>query len=136
MIAMTVRIFADTNIFIYAESDDGDKTARAMEIIETHPVISVQVINETVNVLTRKYDFTLAEAHAIAESLLDLCEVVPVEVATVREAIRLARRYPLSHWDSLIVAAALRAGCDTLYSEDMQNGQIFDNRLTVVNPFR
>ena len=107
-----------------------------MEIIEARPVISVQVINETVNVLTRKYGFTLVEAHAIAESLLDLCEVVPVEVATVREAIRLARRYPLSHWDSLIVAAALRAGCDMLYSEDMQNGQVFDNRLTVVNPFR
>jgi len=137
---MTARIFADTNLIIYTESDDGDKTARAMKIIEASPVISVQVINEAVNVLTRKYGFTLAEAHVIAESLLDLCEVVPVEVATVREAIRLAirlaKRYSLSHWDSLIVAAALRADCDTLYSEDMQHGQVFDNRLTVINPFR
>ena len=46
-----------------------------------------------------------------------------------------AKRYALSHWDSLIVAAAPLAKCDTLYSEDMQHGQIFDGRLTVVNPF-
>jgi predicted nucleic acid-binding protein len=132
---MTVRVFADSNLFIYAESDDGEKTERARAIIEARPVISVQVINETVSVLTRKYGFTLAEAHEIAESLLDLCEVVPVEAATIREAVRLAKRYPLSHWDSLIVAAALLANCDTLYSEDLQHGQVIDGRLTVVNPF-
>jgi len=132
---MNARKFADTNLFIYAESADGEKTARSLEIIEAKPVVSVQVINETVNVLTRKYSFTLAEAHEVAEGLLDLCEVVPLEVATIREAIRLSKRYALSHWDSLIVAAALRAECDTLYSEDMQHGQTFDGRLTVVNPF-
>lgn len=132
---MTARLFADTNLFVYAESEDGPKTARSLAVIESQPVISVQVVNETVNVLTRKYGFTLAEAHEVAESLLDLCEVVPLEVATIREAIRLAKRYALSHWDSLIVAAALGANCDTLYSEDMQHGQVFDGRLTVVNPF-
>lgn len=51
---MAARVFADTNLFIYAESDDGDKTALALAIIESCPVISVQVINEAVNVLTRK----------------------------------------------------------------------------------
>lgn len=132
---MTARAFADTNLFVYAESEDGDKTVRALSIIEAQPVISVQVVNETVSVLTRKYGFALSEAHEIAESLLDLCEVVPVEAATVREAIRLARRYPLSHWDSLIVAAALLANCDILYSEDLQHGQVFEDRLTIVNPF-
>ena len=44
-------------------------------------------------------------------------------------------RYDLSHWDALIVAAALATDCDTLYSEDMQDGQVFDGRLTVKNPF-
>ncbi len=53
----------------------------------------------------------------------------------VKEAIALGERYQLSHWDSLIVAAALRANCDTLYSEDMQHGQLIDGRLTVINPF-
>jgi len=120
---------------VFFQEDDGDKSAIARALIEAHPVTSVQAINETVSVLTRKYGFTLAEAHEVAESLLELCEVVPVDAATVREAIRLARRYSLSHWDSLIVAAALLAGCDILYSEDLQHGQVFDGGLTIVNPF-
>lgn len=132
---MTVRAFADTNIVVYAESADAEKSRIAVGIMEQGPVISAQVINETVSVLTRKHRFTLTEAHEIAASLLDLCEVVPVDAATIREAIRLAASHALSHWDSLIVAAALIAGCDTLYSEDMQAGQTFDQRLTVANPF-
>jgi predicted nucleic acid-binding protein len=54
--------------------------------------------------------------------------VVPVDTDTVRKAIRLARRYGFSHWDSLIVAAALLAGCERLYSQDMQHGQVIDGR--------
>jgi predicted nucleic acid-binding protein len=132
---MTVRVFADTNLFIYAESQDQHKSACALTIIENSPVISTQVINETVSVLIRKHGFLISEAHEIAESLLDLCEVISVDAETVRKAIDLAKRYSLSHWDSLIVAAALMADCRTLYSEDMQHGLVFDNQLTVMNPF-
>lgn len=78
----------------------------------------------------------LSEAHEIAGSLLDLCDVMAVDVETVRKAIELTRQYSLSHWASLIVAAALLANCQTLYFEDMQDGQVFENRLTVVNPFK
>ena len=72
---MTDRVFADTNLFIYAESQNEDKAEIAIEIIQKSPVISTQVINETVSVLIRKHKFLLSEAHEIAESLLDLCEV-------------------------------------------------------------
>ncbi len=58
-----------------------------------------------------------------------------VDAHTIRKAIDLAKRYSLSHWDSLIIAAALLADCQTLFSEDMQHGQVFDNQLTVTNPF-
>jgi predicted nucleic acid-binding protein len=133
---MIVRAFADTNVIVYAQSDDDTKTAAAITVLETGPVISAQVVNETVSVLTRKHGFSLADAHQVAISLLAICEVVPLEADTIREAIRLTARYKLSHWDSLIVSAALLAGCDTLYSEDMQDGQVFDERLTVVNPFK
>jgi predicted nucleic acid-binding protein len=132
---MTARIFADTNLFIYAESQDQDKSSRAVAIIQDAPVISTQVINETVSVLTRKHGFLLSEAHEIAESVMDLCEVVAVDARTIRRAIEVAKRYSLSHWDSLIVAAALHADCQTLFSEDMQHGQVFDGQLTVLNPF-
>ena len=132
---MTARAFADTNIVVYAESADGEKTRIATAIMENAPVISAQVVNETVSVLTRKHRFTLPEAHDIATSLLDLCEVMPVNAGTIREGIRLAARYGLSHWDSLIVAAALAAGCETLYSEDLHTGQTIEQHLKVVNPF-
>lgn len=60
---------------------------------------------------------------------------MPVTAETIREAIRLAALYQLSHWDSLIVAAALLADCEILYSEDLQHQQLFEKRLRVVNPF-
>jgi predicted nucleic acid-binding protein len=78
-------------------------------------------------VLIKKYKYTLSEAHEIAESLLELCEIVPVDETTIRQAILLAKTYSLSHWDSLIVSSALLAGCNVLLTEDMQHGQVFNN---------
>jgi len=130
-----VRVFADTNVIVYAESDDGEKSVRARSIVESGPVISSQVVNETIAALASKFRFTRPDAYEVANALMDLCEVVPIDQRTVREAMTLALRYQLSHWDALIVAAALNAGCDVLYSEDMQHGQRIDDRLTIVNPF-
>ena len=130
-----MRIFADTNIAVYAESDDGEKSKRARAIIESSLVISAKVVDELIAALTRKYDFTRADAHEVASGLMDLCEVVPVDQGTVRRAMTIADRYQLSHWDALIVAAALEAGCDILYTEDMQDEQVFDGRVRVKNPF-
>ena len=109
-----MRAFAATNIIVYAQSDDGAKSAQAVALLEARIVISTQVVNEAVSVLTRKHGFTLADAHAIAADLLLACEVVPLDSHTIREAIRLAARYQFSHWDALIVAAAVIAGCNTL----------------------
>jgi predicted nucleic acid-binding protein len=55
-------------------------------------------------------------------------------VDTHDQALRIAERYGFQIYDSLIVAAALEAGCTTLYSEDMQDGQSIDT-LTIRNPF-
>ena len=133
---MAGKVFADTNLFIYAESADDEKSDIAYEIISKSPVISTQVINETVSVLTKKHGFLLSEAHEIAESLLVLCEVSAVDSGTIRKAIELTKRYAFSHWDSLIVASALHSNCTILYSEDMQQGQLIDDRLTIINPFK
>ncbi len=130
-----MRVFADTNVIIYAQSDDGEKTVKTVQVLEGGVVISAQVVNETISVLTAKHGFPLVEAHQIAAYLLASCEIVPLDANTIREAIRLSARYRLPHWDALIIGAALLANCDRLYSEDFQNGKIFDERLTVVNPF-
>jgi predicted nucleic acid-binding protein len=55
--------------------------------------------------------------------------------STILEAFRIAERYGFSFYDSLIISAALESGCNTLYSEDMQHGQLIENRLKIVNPF-
>lgn len=132
---MTVPVFVDTNVVVYALGRDGDKRDRARQILEQAPMISAQVVNETISVLLGKQKFTADEAYEVGEALMNMCRVSSLSENSVRLAIKLAKRHSLSHWDANIVAAALLAGCDTLYSEDMQDGQVFEGRLTVVNPF-
>jgi predicted nucleic acid-binding protein len=114
----------------------GDKQERAWQTLEQAPTISAQVVNETISVLLGKQKFTPDEAYEVGEALIKMCRVLPLSESSVRLAIQLARRYSLSHWDANIIATALLAGCGTLYSEDMQDGEVFEGRLTVVNPFR
>ena len=131
----TVPAFVDTNVAVYALGRDSDKKARAKQILDDAPVASSQVINEAISVLMGKQRFAREEAYEVADAIMKLVAVAPVTANTVRDAMTVGLRYGLSHWDSLIVAAALAAGCDTLYSEDMQDGQVFGDRLTVRNPF-
>ena len=63
------------------------------------------------------------------------CDVAAITPDMTELAMLIGERHQISHWDSLIVAAALVTGCDTLYSEDLQDGQVFEGRLTVKNPF-
>ena len=130
-----MRAFVDTNVLIYSQSNDGEKTAKAIILLEQYPVISTQVINEAISVLTRKCGVSRQNAYELADLWLDACEVESVTVSTIRQAMLLTQKHMLSHWDALIVAAAFLAKCDILYSEDMQHGYVFDNCLRVVNPF-
>ena len=130
-----MRAFVDTNVLVYSQSNDGEKTAKAIILLEQYPVINTQVINEAISVLTRKCGVSRQNAYELADLWLDACEVESVTVSTIRQAMLLTQKHMLSHWDALIVAAALLAKCDILYSEDMQHGYVFDNCLRVVNPF-
>lgn len=85
--------------------------------------------------LVGRQQFAREEAYEVADALMKLVAVAPVTANTVRQAMTVGTRYGLSHWDALIVAAALATDCDILYSEDMQHGQVFEDRLTVRNPF-
>ena len=132
---MTVRAFADTNIPLYALDVDAEKRKKTLALLRGNPVINVQVVNEFISVATGKMKLARPQSNRLARVMMKRCEVVTMDAAMVKEAIALGERYQLSHWDSLIVAAALRANCDTLYSEVMQHGQLIDGRLTVINPF-
>ena len=135
MSVMTGRCFADTNVAVYALDADPVRRRAALAVLKARPTISVQVVNEFLSVALGKMRLPRPTALRLAGILMQRCEIVDLSVEMVRSALDIGLRYQISHWDALIVAAALRIGCDTLYSEDLQDGQVFENRLTVRNPF-
>lgn len=132
---MIVRAFADTNVAVYCLDADATRRAKALAVMRSHPVISVQVVNEFLSVVLRRGRLPRETVIRLVRILMNRCEVMSVTRQTVETALYLGDRYQVSHWDSLIIAAALAAGCDTLFSEDLQHSQIFNGHLTVVNPF-
>jgi len=129
------RQFFDTNVLLYLLSADQAKARRAEELIAAGGWVSVQVLNEFASVASRKLHMPIAEIRECLEPIRSICGVVPVTADTHERALALAERYGLSIYDALIAAAALLAGCDTLYSEDLQHGQRIE-ALTIRNPFR
>ena len=78
----------------------------------------------------------LPEIREVAgRSIRAVCDVETVTVETHDRALAIVERYGFSLYDSLVIAAALNAGCRILYSEDLQHGQLIDRQLRVVNPF-
>jgi predicted nucleic acid-binding protein len=128
--------FFDTNVLVYIASGDIAKADRAEAAVAAGGAISVQVLNELANVARRKMQMSFADTHAFLNMLRGLLTVHPLTVETHETGLRLAERYGLSTYDAMIAASALHAGCDTLWSEDMQHGMVLDEGLRVVNPFR
>ena len=135
--------FLDSNIFVYLfdETDERKHTIAARLVqggLESGEAsISFQVVQETLNVLTRKLlrRATPAEAGRLMEEvLLPLWRGGP-SPALYRRGLELQERYSLSFYDALIVTAALEAGCTRLLSEDLQDGLRIE-RLTIENPFK
>jgi len=127
--------FFDTNVLLYLLSADTAKADRAEEVLALGGTISVQVLNEFAAVASRKLRMSWREVREVLSQIRAVCTVVPVTIETHEQALRIAERYGLSIYDALIVSAALLAGCKTLHSEDMQDGQIIERRLTIRNPF-
>jgi predicted nucleic acid-binding protein len=126
--------FADTNVVLYL-LDDGPKADRAEVILGQGPRISVQVLNEALVNCRRKAGLSWEEAGTFLEGVRALCLVENLTVQTHEVGRALGERYSFSVYDSMIVASALIAGCNTLWSEDMQDGLIVENQLRIVNPF-
>ena len=127
--------FFDTNVVLYLLSGDTGKADRAEELLAAGGLISVQVLNEFAAVASRKLRMAWPEIREVLAQVRAVCPVEPISVDTHERATLIAERHGLPIYDASIVAAALLAGCRTLYSEDMQDGQIFDRQLTIRNPF-
>ena len=127
--------FLDSNIVLYLASEDLAKADRAQELVAEGGTISAQVLNEIANISRRKMGLSWAETRNFLLMIRGLLKVEPITIEIHDVGISLAERYQLSVYDSLIVSAALSAECDTLLSEDLQNGLLINGRLRVLNPF-
>ena len=133
---MSGRAFFDTNILIYVVGQKDTRTDKADALLAGGGIISVQVLNELANVSRKKLRMSWEEIGEALDAISVLCpSPLPVTIDTHDAARRIAATYGYSMVDGLIAASALEAGCDTLFSEDLQNGQVIEGRLTIRNPF-
>jgi predicted nucleic acid-binding protein len=128
--------FFDSNVLLYLASGDTAKADRTEKLVESGGTISIQVLNELANVARRKMGLSWPETHAFLSTLREVLIVNPLTLEIHEAGLRLAERYKLSIYDAMIAAAALDAGCDNLWSEDMQDGAVIDGRLRIKTPFR
>jgi predicted nucleic acid-binding protein len=129
-----VNAFFDSNVLIYAYSTDARRD-RALTLIANGGVISAQVLNEFTNVLRnkQKQDWPVVEA-AVQSIRFRFPDIVPLTSDTHAAALSLAREHRFAFYDALILASAIEAECDVLYTEDMQHGRTISG-VTVHNPF-
>ena len=137
---MSGRYFIDTNIIVYAhDADSPRKQMRAQEIIfggmrESNAVISTQVLSEFFVTITMKVEQKYSVPAAKHEiMLLSHLEVVEIDYDLVIRAVGIQEAFQPNYWDGLILAAAERAGCDTLYSEDLSHRQEYAG-IECINP--
>lgn len=132
---MSDRAFFDTNILVYTVARNDPRQERSLALLGVGGVVSVQVLNEFVSAVRRKVRLPWSDVRAALEWFRALCpNPLPVSIRTHDEAIAIAVRYGYHIYDSLVVASALEAECDILYSEDLQDGQVVEG-LTIRNPF-
>jgi predicted nucleic acid-binding protein len=129
--------FFDTNVLIYAVAKNDPRALKAEALLASGGMISVQSLNEFVSVARRKLGMSWKEVRDFLDLICILClKPVPISIDTHKVALAIAERYGYSIYDALVASAALEAGCRTLYSEDLQDGQIIHRQLTIRNPFR
>jgi predicted nucleic acid-binding protein len=136
----TTVVFLDSNVWLYAfiRGQDPKKTLQAKALIASSASIclSTQVVNEVCVNLLRKQNASEIEIRDFINDFYTLYRVIELQQVQMVYASQLRERYSLSYWDSVIVAAAGASSATVLYSEDMQDGLVLDNQVTIVNPFK
>ena len=134
---MSVKAFIDTNIFIYAQRTDNlvKKQVAEKAINFFDCVASTQVLNEIANVFTKKYPAPVKKVEFLLKSICEISSIIVINETLITHALFLHDRYKLSYYDCLIIAAALSAKCESLISEDIQDGMLIEGSLKIVNIF-
>ena len=130
------REFLDSNVLVYAFTAD-PRAAAAQALLERGCTISVQGLNEFANVARRKLGKAWEEIRDALAAIRVACPTIrAIDIETHADALRIAEHYGYAFFDALIIASALQAESDTLWSEDMQDGMVIDDQLRIANPFR
>jgi predicted nucleic acid-binding protein len=134
---MKGKAFLDTNVLVYCySSDDPSKQKAAVEVASLPAaLISTQVIQELCNILSKKFKLNWKEISKVVVEVEGNFEIHNNASSTIRKACHFAETLKFSFYDSLIVASAIEAECEILFSEDLQDGQVIENQLLVRNPF-
>lgn len=137
---MSAEDFLDTNIFVYMfDGTDDFKRQRAEELVQRSlsrgtGCISYQVVQETLNVATRKLGFAEEHSRTLLTDILAPLWTVHPSTDLYERGLQVRGRYGFSFYDSIIVAGAIESGCTRLYSEDLQHGQRIES-LIIEDPF-
>jgi predicted nucleic acid-binding protein len=127
--------FIDTNVLLYLLSEDSGKADVAEALLNQGGIISVQVLSEFTSVCARKLKMSYADIREILATIRVVLDVRDLTPAIHEDALVIAERYGYSFYDSMILAAALHAGCRRVYTEDLHAGQKIKDQLLIVNPF-
>jgi predicted nucleic acid-binding protein len=134
---MKGKAFFDTNVLIYAMALGDPRRDRAHQLLAQGGIVSVQVLNEFAAVARRKMGMPWKDVVEALDTIRVLCpSPSPITLDVHEAALRIAQEYGFGIFDALIPSSALKANCSTLFSEDLQNGQVIDRKLTIRNPFR
>lgn len=136
---MPAKILLDTNIWVYLYAKNPPEKYQVVQQIVADQfesiAISAQIMGELFTVLTRKNLTSASDAQTIITEIATTVPVLSIDPANVLLALDINSRYQYTYWTSLVIATGLLAGCQTLYSEDMQHRQVIDDRMQVINPF-
>ena len=136
---MRDKAFLDTNVLIYLYTkDDESKRNTVYGLLDDNScAASVQVLNEVSNVMLKKFSLSSTQIREHLDNIELVCdEMLPVHRGTIDNALAIKDRYGFSYFDSLMLASALDGDCQIIFTEDMSDGQLINDTLRIVDPFK
>jgi predicted nucleic acid-binding protein len=134
---MNDRAFIDTNVFIYLYSEDeNEKQIIAQNAVDKYErIISTQVLNEFSNICIKKLLKKAEDIKLAIDEMIEQCSVLTLEKEDIKQALNIHKKFGYNYYDCLMIVSALNSNCGYLLTEDLTDGQIIENKLTIVNIF-
>ena len=132
---MNGKVFLDSNIFLYVYSTTEPSKSDICKnaINENDCCTSTQALNELSNVCAKKWKIDRISIEKAIDEICSVCEIKLIKQDTIKKGLYLNEKYKYSYYDSLMLASALENDCQKIFTEDMHDGQLIENKLTIVN---